>query len=138
VSAAVDISENTKNIHKLTSLVIQQLGPGSGINFGLNAESVKWVEGYIERIRRPGLDEKTLQGLVNTLGAFLGECLVANTPGVWAWSEQQETIGILFPGGGYAFPFNKVRKQLVDGREAGDSIAGFFDVVLGFQAAGKL
>jgi hypothetical protein len=35
-------------------LVIQQLRPLSFDGFGYNAESVGWLEGYIERLRESG------------------------------------------------------------------------------------
>ena len=49
-----------KLLHQVQSnvdLVISQLGPLSGIDFGLNRESVAWIDGFIERQRsRPDFD----------------------------------------------------------------------------------
>jgi hypothetical protein len=135
----MDIRDNLRNIYKLAGLVIEQFAPISGIDFGFNQKSVEWIDGFIERRREePGLDENTIKGLMNSLGAFLGECLVANANGKWVWVEQQQAIGIAFPGGGFAFPFTKVHKQLVGGRKSGDSISGFFNSILALQAAGEL
>jgi hypothetical protein len=135
----MDIRKNLENIHKLSNLVIQQLGPQSNIaNFGLNEASVVWIDGFIERQREAkDFSSSEVDGLVNTLGSFLGEALVVTAGGTWVWVEQQQTIGVELRGS-YVFPFNKVRKQLVNGRAAGDSIAGFFRSILSLQAVGKL
>src|SRR5215213_7965053 len=100
-----------EQVRSNAQLVMRELGPLSGIDFGLNRESVEWVEGFIERQRsRPDFDENSVDGLVNTLGSFLGECIAANTGGSWAWSDEQQALGVAFPAGGMAFPFAKVRK----------------------------
>ena len=54
--------------------VVSQLGPLSGLAFGYNVESVAWVDGFIEKQRsNPDLDQDAIDGLVSTLGSFLGE-----------------------------------------------------------------
>ena len=128
-----------EQIRANVQLVIRELGPLSGLDFGLNRESVEWVEGFIERQRsRPDFDENSLDGLVNTLGSFLGECIAVNTGGTWQWSEAQQALGVTFPAGGYAFPFAKVRKAFLQGLEAGESISSFYDVAVEYIAKGKL
>lgn len=120
-------------------LVVRELGPQSGIDFGLNRESVEWVEGFIERQRaRPDFDGGSVDGLVNTLGSFLGECIAAQTGGAWAWSDEQQALGVAFPAGGVAFPFAKVRKLFLHGLEGGESISSFYDVAVDYIAKGKL
>ena len=128
-----------ERIRANVELVIRELGPLSGIDFGLNRESVEWVEGFIERQRaRPDFDENSADGLVNTLGSFLGECIAANTGGRWAWAEEQQALGVAFPAGGMAFPFVKVRKLCLYGLEAGESISSFYDISVDYLAKGKL
>ena len=128
-----------EQIRANVQLVIRQLGPLSGIDFGLNRESVAWVEGFIERQRaRPDFDEGSLDGLVSTLGSFLGECVAANTGGTWAWSEEQQALGVAFPAGGMAFPFAKVRKLFLHGLQDGESISSFYDIAVDYMAKGKL
>ena len=135
----MDMFETRRKIRANSDLVVQQLGPQSGIPFGLNRASVEWIDGFIERQRqRPELDDQARSGIVNRLGSFLGECLVANTKGAWAWVESQGTVGVQFPGGNCAFPFAKVLKQFENGRAGGDSTLGLFDTVLAMTAAGEL
>lgn len=126
-------------IRRLAALVVQECGPISGIQFGYNYESVEWVEGLIEQEReRRSLGNDLQQGLVNALGSFLGECIVAATGGKWEWNDQQESWGIRFETGSIAFPFAKVWKQFAYGRASGESITSFYRIVVEYVATGKL
>jgi hypothetical protein len=119
--------------------VVEQLRKLAGEWFGLNIESVEWVEGYIERLRsNTDFDESSIGGLVNTLGSFLGECIIAAAGGEWLWVEAEQTWGISFPYNRMAFPFAKVHKQLVNGIVSGDSIVSFYDVTVNYLVTGKL
>jgi hypothetical protein len=107
-------------------LVIQQLGPLSGLEFGYNAESVGWVDGFIERQRnRSDIDKDTKDGLVNTLGSFLGECIIRCFGGHWQNADREWCVR--FDDKNAVFPFSKVRKQFTNGPE--DSIKSFFEVI---------
>ena len=106
-----------------TSTVSNMLGK----NLRYDRASVEWLSGYIERVR-PTLDEVSTEGLTQSIGAFLGECIIANYGG--EWRESEGTWGIFFSESNdrsAAFPFNKVRKQLLYG--LGDSILSFYDVI---------
>jgi hypothetical protein len=125
-------------IKKNAQLVIDQLGPLSEISFGLNRDSVAWVEGYIEGQRaRPDLSQVTIDNLVNVLGSFLGECIIANAGGSWQ-SSAENGWSIAFPDNNHAYPFNKVRKLFVNGLEGGDSILSFYDTTVDYLSKGKL
>lgn len=69
-------------------IVIDDLAPlAEGVDFGLNPESVQWLDGFIERYRAGAdFDVDACGGLVNMLGCFLGECIVANAVGSWRHS----------------------------------------------------
>jgi hypothetical protein len=98
-----------------------------GVNLRYDRASVEWLSGYIERIR-PHLNESSIDGLVSSIGSFLGECIIANYGG--EWRESEGTWGVFFSESNdrnAAFPFNKVRKQLLYGME--DSILSFYDVI---------
>src|SRR4051794_35451506 len=82
-----------QRIKENVRLVIEQLGPVSGLDFGLNRHSIEWVEGFIERQRtRADFDRDCVDGLVNTLGSFLGECIATESGGSWQWSEAQQMM----------------------------------------------
>jgi hypothetical protein len=124
-------------IRKNTELVIEKFGPSSGINFGLNRESVEWIESYIERERaRVDFDlDEDADDLVGGLGSFLGECIIAKAGGEWRLSETQG-LGIAFPGGNFCYPFNKVRKVFRDGVES-DSLLSFYDLNVDLVSKGS-
>ncbi len=108
-------------------LAIRVLGPESQINFGFNIESVRWLEGYIERLRSSGqLDDANIkEGLISVLGSFLGECIIRCYGG--RWEEKNGNWAVVFGQQNAAYPFTKVEKQMRNGRE--DSIASFYDAI---------
>jgi hypothetical protein len=107
-------------------LVIKELGPLSGLEFGYNAESVAWVDGFIEQQRnRSDLDKNTINGLVNALGSFLGECIIRYFGGYWNNSNGEWCVR--FDEENAVYPFNKVHKQFANGPE--DSIKSFFKLI---------
>jgi hypothetical protein len=120
-------------------LVIDQLGPMSGIDFGLNRESLEWVEGYIEQQRqRPDVDEAGAYTLRQIFGSFLGECILVATGGSWEWSAEFGKWCVRLPGNdNVAYPFAKMEKLWLSGVEGGDSIVAFYDGAL-LIAQGRL
>ncbi len=96
--------------------VVKQLGPLSGLEFGYNADSVAWVDGFIDSQRnRPGIDNATIDGLVNTLGCFLGECIIRCFGGKWCYVDGQWCVN--FSDKDAAYPLNLVSKQFIYGAE---------------------
>jgi hypothetical protein len=111
-------------------LVIEQLGIDSqmGMEFGYNLESVKWIEGFIERQRsRPDATPETIDRLTQVLGSYLGECVIHVYGGTWRQHNGQ--WGVFFDKSNGVFPFGKVSKQFQNGAAGGDSIAGFFEAI---------
>jgi hypothetical protein len=106
---------------------IREAGPISHINLGYNLESVEWLEGYIERLRKSGQFKETDQkfGLVGVFGSFLGECVIHNYGG--AWRERSEGWRVEFRKDTYVLPFSKVSKQLDNGLS--DGIGWFFRAI---------
>lgn len=69
-----------------------------------------------------------MEDLVQLIGSYLGECIIRSYGGVWR-EHDDGTWGVFFDESNAAFPFSKVRKQLEDGVERGDSILSFFEVI---------
>jgi hypothetical protein len=107
-------------------LVINQMRQLSGIDFGYNAESVAWLDGYIERQRvRPETTPDIVDGLVSVFGSYLGECIIRCYGGYW---ENEDGVWrVSFDRNNAAYPFTKVRKQFENG--AIDSIQSFFEII---------
>lgn len=101
-------------------------------DLGYDEAGLRWLDDYIERARlRPSEDQH--QGAMHMIGAFLGECTVRSLGGQWSTHEGMPCVAL--PSGDLAFPHNKVLKHYRNGREAGDSILGFYRSNLSLQAA---
>jgi len=113
-------------IRKHARLAISKFGPISGLGeqFGYNRISVEWVDGFIERGRE---GTKIDGGLVQVLGSYLGECVIHVYGG--CWREHEGNWGVFFDDSNAVFPFSKVQKQIENGRDQGDSVLNFFDMV---------
>jgi hypothetical protein len=95
-------------------------------HFGYNHESVKWLDGFIERERsRRDINTVGTAKLIQVLGSYLGECVIHTYGGTWR--EQKGEWGVFFDDSNSVFPFNKVLKQFRNGRE--DSILSFFEII---------
>jgi hypothetical protein len=96
-------------------------------------QSVEYLDGYIAR-NRQAIREKTggqPMGIVNAIGSFLGECIIANYGGLWKQSEKG-AWGVYFENNSAAFPFAKVQKAFSEDGHS-DSIASFYRVSKLFQ-----
>lgn len=100
--------------------------PLSGLAFDYDADSVEWLDGYINRQHaREDIDEETVNGMVSVLGSYLGECIRHTYGGEWRASEYG--WGIFFDATNAVYPISKTRKQFENGEE--DSIYGFFKMI---------
>ena len=113
-------------IKENAELVLKQMRQVSGIDFGYDAESIAWLDGYIERQRaRTDITQELVQGLVNVFGSYLGECVIKCYGGYWEIEEGHWRVS--FNENNALYPFSKVQKQFENGSE--DSIKSFFDII---------
>jgi len=87
--------------------------------------SVKYLEEFIER-QKTRFSKEEVIGLINSCGAFLGQCIIENYGGQWA-KDDTGNICISFGEKSKAYPFSKVSKQFENGLE--DSIYSFYNVI---------
>lgn len=114
------------DIIRNAELVIRKFQELTKFNFGYNLESVEWVDDYLTRIRRSDEFNEDLKiGLVNTIGSFLGQCIIQLYGG--EWGRNNGSMGVKFNADNWAFPFAKVEKHLANGAE--DSIYAFFTCI---------
>ena len=107
-------------------LVNQQFLEISDVEFGYNAASVRWLDGYIERQRaRPDRNDNEVEGLADVLGCWLGECTIACYGGEWA--EIDEEWAVRFDESNASFPISKVKKHFQNG--SSDSVLIFFETI---------
>lgn len=93
-------------------------------SIGFDEDGVRWLDGYIQKVRDHG-DPETKSGLIDTLGSFLGECIIQTFGGEWSkdglgWCVRLDSLNA-------AYPFAKVAKQLEFGAQ--DSVLSFFSAV---------
>jgi len=108
------------NVDVVKNILSEELG----VTLDLDAASIEWIDGYINR-NREAISEATRERLIDIFGSFLGEAIIQNHGGRWALHEG--ALGIHLQGKSWAFPFNKVEKQFKHG--AGDSIRSFYTFV---------
>jgi hypothetical protein len=107
--------------------VAENFGKQSGIvPFAQTAESVDYLDEFLER--QEGIvkaSEASVNKFVSLLGAYLGECIIANYGG--EWQESPNGLAILIRTKAQAHwlrPFHKVYKRIANGRE--DSLGFYF------------
>lgn len=108
------------NAELVVSVAAKQLGEA----VGYDEAGVRWLDGYIQRQHEQG-DPANRDGLVSTLGSFLGECIVQSFGGTW--TEINGAWCVQFDDCNAAYPFAKVDKQLEHGAE--DSVLSFFTLI---------
>ena len=108
------------NAELVVSVAAKQLGEA----VGYDEAGVRWLDGYIQRQHEQG-DPAKRDGLVSTLGSFLGECIVRSFGGEWA--EVDGSWCVRFDPRHAAYPFAKVGKHLEHGAE--DSVLSFFTII---------
>jgi hypothetical protein len=116
--------EMDEQIKDLAQNLVATLSEMLGVKLKYDRASVEWMDGYIERVR-PTLDKSSVDGLANSIGSFLGECIIATHGGTWR--EADGTWGVYFDEENAAYPFAKAQKHLLNGSE--DSILSFFDTI---------
>ena len=108
------------NAEMVVSVAAKQLGEG----VGYDEAGVRWLDGYIQQQHEQG-NPANRDGLVSTLGSFLGECIIRTFGGQWA--EVAGSWCVRFDDRNAAYPFAKVGKHLEQGVE--DSVLSFFTVI---------
>lgn len=91
-----------------------------------DAKSVKFIEGFIER-QRKNFSREEHYGLVNTIGSFIGQCIIKNYGGYWQFDETEKTVCVALDEKNKIFPFAKTAKQFANG--LGDSVYSFYSVI---------
>src|SRR5690606_26633646 len=67
------------------------------------------------------------QGLIHSLGSFIGQCIIKNYGGHWQVDQETQAICIEFDDKNKIFPFAKTAKQFENGPE--DSVYSFYTII---------
>jgi hypothetical protein len=126
---------DTTAIKANAELVQRVCQPLVDFPFSYDEPSVTWLEGYIERLRASGGLKDNFDTYVSVFGSYLGEAIIASFGGEWS-DTGEDSLHIALPGNNKALPFNKVRKQMEDGVDSGESIASFYRMIPFILAGG--
>jgi len=112
-------------IRRNARMVIEICQKLTEFEFSYSADSVKWLDGYIERIRTERMDAEALENLQSVMGSYLGEAIIVAYGGEWARDESGWHVR--FNEQNRAYPFSKVAKQFANGAE--DSVFRFYSAI---------
>ncbi|HMU46931.1 MAG TPA: hypothetical protein PKC72_11210 [Chitinophagaceae bacterium] len=96
------------------------------LNLDYDTKSVKYIEEFIER-QRNNFDSEQSQGLVNSIGSFVGQCIIKNYGGHWQVDPDTQAACITLDDNNKIFPFAKTAKQFENGLE--DSVYSFYTII---------
>jgi hypothetical protein len=101
-----------------------------GVELDYGAHSLGWLTEHIDAHRQSWptmLEPHVFENLKGVMGCFVGECLVERLGGGWVWFNNAPAVQIEGLNGEvhFAFPLEKVLKQLANGSET-DSVLAFF------------
>lgn len=120
-----------QQIRENAAWVAENLGKQSGIEpFAYTAESVDYLDQFLERQEAVvKASELSVNKFVHLLGAYLGECILANYGGDWQESPQGLAIFIRTKTQAHWLqPFHKVYKRIANGSE--DNLGFYFSVFI--------
>lgn len=92
-------------LEKLAESVKKQL------NLKYDADSVKFVEGFIER-NKGNFEKEESKGLINSLGSFLGQCIIENYGGQWQPDNETGSVAVVFDDKNRAYPLPRSASNL--------------------------
>lgn len=101
---------NTRELQEDAQLVIDVLSENESVDLDFSADSVAWLDTYIER-RRDRLDERDKSLLQEKFGAYLGESIRRNYGGRWVKGSGDRWT-IVFGDDFQASPFELIGEHL--------------------------
>lgn len=116
------MDENQNLAKQLTELA---LTAKNKLNIEFNDDGVKYLEGFIERVKSQFSKEDS-DGIINTCGAFFGQCIIENYGGKWMYDENNQIV-VSFGEKNNVYPISKTRKQFENGLD--DSIYSMYSII---------
>lgn len=113
------IKANAEMVRKVAS---QNLG----VEANYDEAGVRWLDQFLNQQREFGTVDSN-EKLPQTLGSYLGECIIGTYGGRWAFDDSNQSWSITFSEGNSVYPFTKVRKQLESSE--GESVLGLFTAI---------
>lgn len=98
-----------------------------GYAFDWNPAFLHHLDNYCDEFAASVPPGEVMHSVITGAGAYLGEMLVRNGGGTWAYSVQESAACVDMPDGGRAYPHNKVSKRITRGAE--HSLETFYQYV---------
>lgn len=117
-------AEQIRAIRANAALVIKMFAGETKFEFGYNDESIKWLDDYIEFIRKNQWTDEEFNQIVSNLGSYLGEAIIALLGG--QWSLDYRGWAVCWDELNRVYPFVRVARHLKNG--ANESIYSFYAV----------
>lgn len=124
------MDENIAKLRAAAAGVIEKLGPASGIEFGYTRQSLQFIDRFIDGKRSAVTTAADLpKGLVNALGAYVGECLIQLAGGAWRYAPDVKTYGIVLngPNADMVYPIDKVRQLFLRAPAPTETLVSLLD-----------
>jgi hypothetical protein len=102
----------------------------AGKHIDFDEKAVQWLDDLLEQLHRR-TESTNGHAAVPAYASYLGECIIRNIGGEWALHDG--TICVRFDNDDAVFPLNKVKKQLANGKEGGDSVLGLYQALLAMR-----
>ena len=103
-------------MHGLATTFVET-GAREGYELGWDGDSAQRLDGVCDAVLASRPDGGVLDAMVMSMGAFLGELIVRNTCGRWAYHQDQKTAVVETHQQQLCFPHSKVAKRLTLGEE---------------------
>lgn len=113
-----------RHIRANAALVVLIISEQLGAEIGYDQAGVRWLDGYIQRQHTQG-NPANHESLVNTYGAYLGECIRQQFGGEWC--EADGAWCIRFDDHHAAYPFARMTEHLEHGKV--DSVLQYFTLI---------
>jgi hypothetical protein len=120
--------EETAEAMRDLAEVFRSGSKAEGVPFGWGPDEADRLDGLCDAFLATGPTAERRHSVVMSMGAFLGELLVRNGGGLWAYDTKENAAVVVLPNGLRAFPHNKVAKRLDLGPE--QSISAFYRYAL--------
>lgn len=104
-----------EEIFDSAAVVIESCRTNLGVNLECTAESMEWLDGYIDRLRTSGFSGAEFRKLAQGFGSLLGETLIAVYGGSWVRTDSG--IGVSLEGLGIEYPFHRIVRQIECGAD---------------------
>lgn len=121
--------EELAGIEDNAERVVESCRTMTNFDFGFDDRSVKWLDGWVNRMRAHWTAKADCERMGWGLGSYLGEAVIRACGGKWAHDE--DGWHVRFDGENRAYPMSKTLRHIANGPE--DSVYAFYRAVIALR-----